>query len=116
MSLPRTTALASEDWELTDDSVPKPGCLIVQQRRHAHVFPWFRFIHAEGDNSEVSILFSTHSVTVTGHGLAALVVAVSTQRLIRLIQPTENEAKFGVRGATRHEGPSITEITIEELK
>ena len=43
-------------------------------------------------------------MTVNGHGLAALLATLAAQRVIRLIQPSENEAKFGVRG----EGSSRT--------
>jgi hypothetical protein len=110
--------LASNDWQLADGDGLKPASLIVQLRRHAHVLPYFRFICAEGDNSQVRIAFASHKVTVTGHGLAALLAALATHRVARVIQPTENEAKFGVRGpgSTKYNGPSITDITVEEFK
>lgn len=118
MSAVHMSALGSEDWELTDEPGPKPGCLIVQLRRRAHVMPWFRFAYAEGDNGGIVAVFASHIVTVSGHGLAVLLAAISTQRVVRLIQPTENEAKFGVRGpgAARYDGPSITEISVEPIK
>jgi hypothetical protein len=110
--------LASEDWQLADDDGSKPASLVVQLRRRAHVLPYFRFICAEGDNSQVKIAFASHLVTVTGHGLAALLGALATHRVLRVIQPTENEAKFGVRGcgSVKCNGPSITDITVEEFK
>jgi hypothetical protein len=109
--------LASEDWQLADDDGSKPASLVVQLRRRAHVLPYFRFVYAEGDNSQVKIAFASHMVTVTGHGLAALLGALATHLVVRVIQPTENEAKFGVRGpgSTKHNGPSITDITVEEV-
>jgi hypothetical protein len=112
------SALASEDWQLETDAYAKPVSLLVQLRRQAYVLPWFRFVHAEGDNTQVKITFASHLVTVNGHGLAALLAALAAQRVIRLIQPSENEAKFGVRGegSPRYSGPSITEIKVEELK
>ncbi len=112
------SALASEDWQLETDIHAKPVSLLVQLRRRAHVLPWFRFVSAEGDNSQVRITFATHRVIVDGHGLAALLAALAAQRVIRLVQPSENEAKFGVRGegAERYVGPGITMITVEELK
>ena len=66
--------------------------------RSAYVLPYFRFVYAEGDNSQVKIAFASHLVTVSGNGLAALLAALASQQVVRLIQPTENEAKFGVRG------------------
>jgi hypothetical protein len=66
----------------------------------------------------VKIAFASHLVTVGGHGLAALLAALATHRVVRVIQPTENEAKFGVRGtgSLKCNGPSITDITVEEFK
>jgi hypothetical protein len=109
--------LASEDWQLCEDS-HKPTCLIVQLRRAIHVLPWFRFVYGEGDNNVVKIAFASHLVTITGHGLAALLAAIAGQRVIRVIQPSENEAKFGVRGlgAGKYNGPAITDITVEKFK
>ena len=56
----------------------------------AHVLPYFRFVYAEGDDARIEIAFASHLVTVTGHGLTALLAAVSTQRVVRVIQPTTN--------------------------
>jgi hypothetical protein len=57
-----------------------------------------------------------HVVTVVGHGLTALLDALADNWVSRLIQTTENEAKFQVRGdnATPYRGPAITKITVEE--
>ena len=86
-------------------------------RRSWYVLPYFRFIYASGDESQVVITFSSHVVTVTGHGLGALLVALAENRVSRLIEPTEHEAKFGVRGpnAAPYRGPAITGITVEEV-
>lgn len=110
-------ALVSEDWQVAEEG-HKPASLLVQLRRQAYVLPWFRFVSAEGDNSQVKIAFASHQVTVTGHNLAALVAALAGQRVIRLVQPSENEAKFGVRGpgAGKYNGPSITDISVEQLR
>jgi hypothetical protein len=118
MSTNPESALASEDWQLGAEDSAKPSCLVVQLRRRAHILPWFRFVHAEGDNAQVQILFASHVVTVSGNGLAALLAALATQRVIRIVQPSENEAKFGVRGpsAGNYTGPSITDITVEPIK
>ena len=118
MSTIPESALASEDWQLAAEDSAKPVSLVIQLRRRAHVLPWFRFVHAEGDNTQVEILFPSHVVTVTGNGLAALLAALATQRVIRIVQPTENEAKFGVRGpgTGRYTGPSITDISVAPFK
>ncbi len=115
MAAPQTSALAADDWELTNEpDDPKPGCLIVQLRQRAHVFPWFRFVYADGDNSKIEVAFASHTVVITGHGLAVLLAAISTQRVVRIIQPSENDAKFGVRGSSAkgQYGPSINNITV----
>jgi hypothetical protein len=120
MSTATTTGseLASEDWQLADEDGSKPASLVVQLRRRAHILPYFRFVYAEGDNSQVNIAFASHLVTVTGHGLAALLAALAIHRVARIVQPTENEAKFGVRGlgAAKYNGPGITDITVEAFK
>jgi hypothetical protein len=118
MSTIPQTALVSEDWQLCGDGDTKPLSLVVQLRRRAYVLPWFRFVYAEGDNAQIQIAFASHLVTVSGNGLAALLTALATQLVVRLIQPTENEAKFDVRGpgAARYHGPAITDITVEKFK
>jgi hypothetical protein len=111
--------LASEDWQLaSEDGAKKPAALVVQLRRRAYVLPYFRFIYAEGDNSLVRIAFTSHVVTITGYGLAALIPALAMNLVVRIVQPTENEARFGVRGpgVAKHSGASITDITVEEFK
>ena len=106
--------LVSEDWQLAEEDTKRPTALVVQLRRRAHILPYFRLLHAEGDGHQVRIAFASHSVNITGHGLAALLAALSTQSVVRLVQPTETEAKFGIRGpnATKVYGPAITGITV----
>ena len=108
------TELVSEDWQLAEEDTKTPTALVVQLRRCAHILPYFRLIYAEGDSRQVRIAFASHSVTVTGNGLAALLAALSTQSVVRIVQPTETEAKFGIRGpnATKVNGPEITSITV----
>ncbi len=118
MSTIPQTALVSEDWQLCGDGDTKPLALVIQLRRRAYVLPWFRFVYADGDNVQIQIAFASHLVTIAGNGLAALLTALATQLVVRLIQPTENEAKFGVRGpgSARYDGPGITDITVEKFK
>ena len=107
----------SNDWQI-DEGDTKPTSLVVQLRRSAYVLPWFRFVYAGGDDAQIEIAFASHLITVTGHGLAALLAAVSTQRVVRVIEPTTNEANFGIRGngTTKYEGPGIKGITVEQFK
>jgi hypothetical protein len=109
--------LASEDWVLSKEGAPKPPCLAVQLRRISYVLPYFRFVYASGDQSQVHIEFSSHIVTVSGHALAPLLTALAENRVFRVIEPTENEAKFAVRGAAAapYSGPAITAITVEKV-
>jgi hypothetical protein len=109
-----TSAWASEDWQLETNADLKPTHLVIQLRRRAHVFPWMRFVYAEGDDGLVKIAFATHMVSVSGQGLSALLAALAAHQVVRIMQPTENEAKFGVRGqhAGSYTGPAVTEITI----
>ena len=118
MSTIPESALPSEDWQLAAEDSTKPVSLVIQLRRRAYVLPWFRFVCSEGDNAQIQVAFASHTVTVTGTGLAALLAALATQRVIRIVQPSENEAKFGVRGpgAGRYTGPSISDITVAPFK
>ena len=74
--------------------------------------------YAEGDDSRIQLVFSSHLVTVEGRGLAALLAAISAQRVVRLIQPIESEARFSVRGnaASDYRGPGITSITVQKFE
>jgi hypothetical protein len=106
--------LVSEDWQLAEENNDRPTNLTVHLRRRTHILPYFRLICAEGDDSQVLISFASHSVKITGHGLEALLAALSTQSVVSLIQPTENEAKFGIRGpnAIKIDGPAITGMAV----
>lgn len=112
-SLP-TTELASDDWQVVKEDGKKPTSLLVQLRNRAYILPYFRFVYAEGNNSQVKMTFTSHLVTVTGNGLAALLAALASNAVVRIIQPTENEAKFGVRAANagRFTGPAVDNITV----
>jgi hypothetical protein len=92
--------------------------LVVQLRRAAFVLPWFRFLYAAGDNTRLELVFASHTVTIAGHGLVALLTAAAGQRVIRLTEPSDNEAKFGVRGpsAEAYRGPAISSITVTKFE
>ena len=92
--------LASDDWQLAEEDSKSQASLVVQLRRRVYLLPWFHFIYAEGDNAQVRIAFASHVVTVSGHGLQALLTALAMQSVTRLVQPTESEVKFGFRGSS----------------
>ena len=114
-ALATNPADTSEDWELIEEG-QRAASLIVQLRRSTKVYPWFRFTKAEGNHASVDLEFGEDIITVTGKRLDVLLRAVAEHRVLRLIQPTENEAKFDVRGdgVTRQTAhPTITQILID---
>ena len=71
------SVIESPDWQLATKE-NTPVSLVVQQRAGGvHIFPWMRFVWAEGDNNTVKLAFASHVVTIKGQGLAALLVAVA---------------------------------------
>jgi hypothetical protein len=104
------TEFECEDWQLVPDKAPNPSSLVVQLRRYVYVLPWFRFVHAEGDNSLARLLWVTHQCIVKGHGLTQLLAALATHRVMRLVEPSQLESRF-VSKIT-----SIEVMCIEELK
>jgi hypothetical protein len=106
---------ASESWLLADEDGAPSTSLMVQLRRRALVLPYRRFLYAQGNDAEVQIAFASHLITVTGHGLGSLLIALATQQALRLIQPTDSEATLCSRGPdTATPGRiSICKIAIE---
>ena len=109
------TSDISEDWELIEPG-HRAASMIVQMRRSLWVYPWFRFSRAEGCSDTAELFFMEDRITIDGNRLDVLIRAVAEHRVLRLIQPTKNEAKFNVRGigAIPQTGrPTITEIRID---
>lgn len=73
------------------------------------VFPWLRFVYAEGDPSRVRIEFASYRFAVSGHRLAAMLAMLSDQRMVRLLHSTGKEGKFDICGASqpKHADPSV---------
>jgi hypothetical protein len=59
--------------------------------------------------------FGGDLITVVGNRIHTLFPAIAEQRIISLIQPTENEVKFDVRlGSVKQTGrPTISQILID---
>jgi hypothetical protein len=110
----RSASEYEDDWEIAEKGVKPPSC-IVQLRRQTFVLPWFRFLASSGDDNQIEILFASHVINVTGHGLTELLGAIASQHVVRLIQPTESEARFNVRGnnSAPVTGPCITGISVK---
>ena len=83
-------------WEIAATHDRKPSSLVIALRRRIHVLPWFHFRHAEGNDSLIKITFSTHVVGIQGTGLTPLLKGIASHLALRITEPTENEAKFGV--------------------
>ena len=111
------SASASKDWVLAKDE-HKAVSLIVHERRSSLALPWFRFVYAQGDDSTLQIIFATHLVTISGDGLGPLLEAVAANQVVSVTEPTQNEAKFGVRGPNldEHTGPAIHSITVQKFE
>jgi hypothetical protein len=77
-----------------------------------------RFVAASGDGNAIKIFFASHIVLVSGSRLDVLLDGLALQRVHRLMEPTENEGKFRVRGvgAQRYDGPAIHRIEVQEPK
>jgi hypothetical protein len=110
-------AASTSDWTLAKDE-HKAVSLIVHQRRSSLALPWFRFVYAQGDDSRLQLIFATHLVSIDGEGLAPLLEAAAAQRVMSITEPTQNEAKFGVRGPNAGEvqGGAVHSITVEKFK
>ena len=106
---------ASESWLLADEDGAPSTSLMVQLRRRALVLPYRRFLYAQGNDAEVQIAFASHLITVTGHGLGSLLIALATQQALRLIQPAESDVTICSTGSdTAAPGRvSICKIAIE---
>lgn len=99
--------LDSESWQIAEEE--RPLALCIQQRRCAWIFPYIRLAWVEGNNSEVRMVFATHVVQLSGHGLAALLTALLSQSVVRIVEPTEAEAQFAA-------GRGVSSVVVSVLK
>jgi hypothetical protein len=96
-----------EDWQLASEKDPPVQSLIVQERKYVHVFPYFRLVWVEGDNSRVQLHYDSHTVVINGHGLAQLLSGLAAHRVLRVMEPMSNEAKF-------RKGPIVLGILVSK--
>jgi hypothetical protein len=104
----------SEDWQLADPG-ERAMSLTVVWNRSTRIYPWYRFTRATGTPRSVEMDFGGDLITVVGNRVHTLFPAIAAQRIISLIQPTENEVKFDVRlGSVKQTGrPTISQILID---
>ena len=96
-------------WEIAATHDRKPSSLVIALRRRIHILPWFHFRHAEGTDSLIKITFSTHVVGIQGNGLTPLLKGIAGHLALRISEPTENEAKFGVSAIASIDVKSVEE-------
>jgi hypothetical protein len=106
--MPSATEMISL-WEIAATHDRKPSSLVIALRRRIHVLPWFHFRHAEGNDSLIKITFSTHVVGIQGTGLTPLLKGIASHLALRITEPTENEAKFGVSAIASIDVKSVEE-------
>ncbi len=104
----------SEDWQLADQG-ERAMSLTVVWNRSTRIYPWYRFTRATGNARSIELDFGGDLITVVGNRVHTLFPAIAEQRIISLIQPTENEVKFDVRqGSVKQTGrPTIHQILID---
>jgi hypothetical protein len=95
-------------WSISTDG-PIQG-IQIDLLKQTVIFPWSQFLYAEGDDTQIRIIFAMHEVTVVGSGLSLLLVDVREQCVVRLREP-------GRTGEFIAEpGPRITRIWLRKLE
>lgn len=96
---PKSWKVASENpWSLT---------VILQSR--AFIFPWSQFLYVDGTDDEITIVFSTHDVVVTGSHLSELLADLSAHHVSLIRQPIRAEG-FGATGVLRMTGILVRKV------
>ena len=101
------------NWKATEENQPRPATLHVILHKREYIFPWSRFICAEGSNGEVRISFPTHEVLISGYGLDHLLADLAAQRLISLHEPHRAD-KFWATNEPEPKG-AINELVVREI-
>ena len=99
-------------WTVADEKQPRPAALHVVLHKRTYVFPWSRFIYAEGGPDQVIISFATHEVLVTGYGLTHLLADLAAQRALTLQEPHRAD-KFRAAGEPEPKA-AITELVVRQ--
>jgi len=101
------------NWKSTEENKPRPATLHVILHKREYIFPWFRFIFAEGSNDAVTISFPTHQVVVTGYGLDHFLSDLAAQR-VASVQELHRADKFRAANQPEPKG-AINEIAVRPI-
>ena len=82
--------------------------LEIVLRGRTYVLPWAQFLYAEGGDDEVRLVFATHTVTVKGTGLSALLDDLAGEGLVGLDEPSRAD-RFGNGGTM-----GVQEVRVEK--
>ena len=101
-------------WKATEENQPRPTALHVILHKREYIFPWSRFIYAEGSNGEVVISFPTHEVQMTGYGLDHLLADLAALRVLSLHEPHRAD-KFRAANEPEPKG-AINQLTVRQVE
>ena len=101
-------------WKTTEENQPRPPALHVILHKREYIFPWARFLCAEGANAEVVLSFATHEIVVTGYGLDHLLADLATQRVVSLHE-THRADKFRAANEPEPKG-AITQLDVRRIE
>jgi len=96
-----------ESWVVDREGYALAMRICVAQKWY--VFPWSRFVYAEGNGDEIKAAFATHDVTLRGEGLWKLLDYIQNQKLVE-IQASPRSEKFGASGGT-----AVYEIIVKSV-
>ena len=101
------------NWKSTEENKPLPAALHVILHKREYIFPWFRFIYAEGSNDAVIISFPTHQVVIRGYGLDHFLLDLAAHRVASVHEPHRAD-KFRPANQPEPKG-AINEIAVRPI-
>jgi hypothetical protein len=102
------------NWTITEGNEPRPVALHVILHKREYVFPWARYLYADGANGHVLIAFPTHEVVIAGYGLDHLLADLAAHRVKCLREPSRAD-KFRAGNEAEPKG-AIIELAVREIE
>ena len=102
------------NWTISEGNEPRPVALHVILHKREYVFPWARYIYANGANDHVLIAFPTHEVVMAGYGLDHLLTDLAAHRVKCLREPRQAD-KFRAANEPEPKG-AIIELAVREIE
>jgi hypothetical protein len=102
------------NWTISEANEPRPVALHVMLHKREYVFPWARYIYANGANDHVLIAFPTHEVVIAGYGLDHLLADLAAQR-VKCLREASRSDKFRAANEPEPKG-AITELAVREIE